>query len=230
MWLLRAACECLAAFDKRAVLYLAAAVSDFYIPSDKMVIIHVMLITKLHDYGYFVIQHDLCDFPFSTFISQRTKYNLDTEPQRFPYNLCQKCWLHWSVYGFQMHSLFHSSWKPTRICWSSNHVIVWTSTNTRWVTLNTFNLISFSCERFFSLTDLTITWTISFFQLVIANMLQTRKSRVIFVTPTSSYEINMKKDQLLAGMEIEEHIVADVVCSKVSSSNILQHRVSILLF
>lgn len=116
MWLLRAACECLAAFDKRAVLYLAAAVSDFYIPSDKMVIIHVMLITKLHDYGYFVIQHDLCDFLFSTFISQRTKYNLDTEPQRFPYNLCQKCWLHWSVYGFQMHSLFHSSWKPTRIC------------------------------------------------------------------------------------------------------------------
>lgn len=37
MWLLRATCECLAAFDKRAVLYLAAAVSDFYIPSDKMV-------------------------------------------------------------------------------------------------------------------------------------------------------------------------------------------------
>lgn len=37
MWLLRAACECLAAFEKRAVLYLAAAVSDFYIPSDKMV-------------------------------------------------------------------------------------------------------------------------------------------------------------------------------------------------
>lgn len=61
-------------------------------------------------------------------------------------------------------------------------------------------------------------------------MLQTRKSRVIFVTPTSSYEINMKKDQLLAGMEIEEHIVADVVCSKDSSSNILQHRVSILWF
>lgn len=37
MWLLRAACECLAAFDKRAVLFLAAAVSDFYIPSDQMV-------------------------------------------------------------------------------------------------------------------------------------------------------------------------------------------------
>lgn len=37
MWLLRAACECLALFGNRAVLYLAAAVSDFYIPSDKMV-------------------------------------------------------------------------------------------------------------------------------------------------------------------------------------------------
>lgn len=44
-------------------------------------------------------------------------------------------------------------------------------------------------------------------------MLQTRKSRVIFVTPTTSYEINLTRDQLLAGMEIEEHIVADVVCS-----------------
>lgn len=43
-------------------------------------------------------------------------------------------------------------------------------------------------------------------------MLQTRKSRVIFVTPTTSYEINLTRDQLLAGMEIEEHIVADVVC------------------
>lgn len=37
MWLLRAASECLTAFGKRALLYLAAAVSDFYIPSDKMV-------------------------------------------------------------------------------------------------------------------------------------------------------------------------------------------------
>lgn len=42
-------------------------------------------------------------------------------------------------------------------------------------------------------------------------MLQTRKSRVIIVTPTTSYEINLSRDQLLAGMEIEEHIVADVV-------------------
>lgn len=37
MWLLRAACECLSSISKRALLYLAAAVSDFYVPSDKMV-------------------------------------------------------------------------------------------------------------------------------------------------------------------------------------------------
>ncbi|CAH0399017.1 unnamed protein product [Chilo suppressalis] len=35
-WLLRAACECLANLGPRAVLYLAAAVSDFYIPKDKV--------------------------------------------------------------------------------------------------------------------------------------------------------------------------------------------------
>lgn len=34
LWLLRAACECLAPFEKRAVLYLAAAVSDFYVPEE----------------------------------------------------------------------------------------------------------------------------------------------------------------------------------------------------
>lgn len=44
-------------------------------------------------------------------------------------------------------------------------------------------------------------------------MLQTRKSHVIFVNPTTSYEISLSKDQLLAGIEIEEHIVAEVVSS-----------------
>lgn len=36
-WLLRAACECLANVGARAMLYLAAAVSDFYIPKDRVV-------------------------------------------------------------------------------------------------------------------------------------------------------------------------------------------------
>uniref|UniRef100_A0A2A4JKV2 DNA/pantothenate metabolism flavoprotein C-terminal domain-containing protein n=1 Tax=Heliothis virescens TaxID=7102 RepID=A0A2A4JKV2_HELVI len=35
-WLLRAACECLANLGARAMLYLAAAVSDFYIPKDRV--------------------------------------------------------------------------------------------------------------------------------------------------------------------------------------------------
>lgn len=36
-WLLRAACECLATLGPKAMLYLAAAVSDFYVPSNEMV-------------------------------------------------------------------------------------------------------------------------------------------------------------------------------------------------
>lgn len=36
LWLLRAACECLAPFEKRSILYLAAAVSDFYVPEEEM--------------------------------------------------------------------------------------------------------------------------------------------------------------------------------------------------
>ncbi|XP_047531612.1 phosphopantothenate--cysteine ligase [Vanessa atalanta] len=35
-WLLRAACECLAHTGARALLYLAAAVSDFYVPKDRV--------------------------------------------------------------------------------------------------------------------------------------------------------------------------------------------------
>lgn len=36
-WLLRAACECLITLGSKALLYLAAAVSDFYVPSNQMV-------------------------------------------------------------------------------------------------------------------------------------------------------------------------------------------------
>lgn len=36
LWLLRSACESLATLNRKAMLYLAAAVSDFYIPQDKM--------------------------------------------------------------------------------------------------------------------------------------------------------------------------------------------------
>lgn len=55
-------------------------------------------------------------------------------------------------------------------------------------------------------------------QLVIANMLQTRKSRVIMVLPTTSYEITLSREEALIGGEIEEKIVSDIV-----SSNWLRH-------
>lgn len=47
-------------------------------------------------------------------------------------------------------------------------------------------------------------------KLVIANILQTRKHRVVFVTPTTSYEVHLTREQALSGLEIEEPIVADV--------------------
>lgn len=42
-------------------------------------------------------------------------------------------------------------------------------------------------------------------------MLQTRKNRVIIVTPTTSYEITLTRDEALSGREIEEKIVNDIV-------------------
>lgn len=40
LWLLRSACQALAPLEHAATLYLAAAVSDFYIPSNEMVTDH----------------------------------------------------------------------------------------------------------------------------------------------------------------------------------------------
>ncbi|XP_055324418.1 phosphopantothenate--cysteine ligase [Sitodiplosis mosellana] len=147
MWLLRAACECLAAFDKRAVLYLAAAVSDFYIPSDKMP------------------THKMQSGHGAPTIS------LQLVPK--------------------MLAPLVSLWVP-----------------------NAF-VVSFKLETDENLLIVKSRDSLNKYKhkLVIANMLQTRKSRVIFVTPTSSYEINLTRDQLLAGLEIEEFIVADVVQS-----------------
>ncbi|CAD6228673.1 GSCOCG00006491001-RA-CDS, partial [Cotesia congregata] len=36
LWLLRAVCQALASFERRAIIYLAAAVSDFYVPPHEM--------------------------------------------------------------------------------------------------------------------------------------------------------------------------------------------------
>lgn len=52
---------------------------------------------------------------------------------------------------------------------------------------------------------------IHFLQLVIGNMLQTRRQRVVFVTKDNSYDVSLTREQMLNGMEIEDLIVSNVV-------------------
>jgi phosphopantothenate-cysteine ligase len=50
-------------------------------------------------------------------------------------------------------------------------------------------------------------------KLVIGNMLQTRRQKVVFVTKDSSYEVVLKREEILNGMEIEDPIVSNVIAS-----------------
>ena len=43
-------------------------------------------------------------------------------------------------------------------------------------------------------------------------MLKTRRVRVILVTATASHEVHLTQEEALSGLEIEEPIVAEVVC------------------
>lgn len=49
------------------------------------------------------------------------------------------------------------------------------------------------------------------FQLVIANMLQTRKQQVIIVSKETDYILSLTNEQLNNGDEIEQLIVNDIV-------------------
>lgn len=49
------------------------------------------------------------------------------------------------------------------------------------------------------------------FQLVIANMLQTRKQQVIIVSKENNYVLSLTNEQLGNGEEIEQLIVSDLV-------------------
>lgn len=60
---------------------------------------------------------------------------------------------------------------------------------------------------------ITLFNTMWFLQLVIGNILQTRRTRVVFVTPDNNYELVMGREQVLSGMEIEEIIVSNVVAN-----------------
>jgi phosphopantothenate-cysteine ligase len=144
LWLLRAACESLAPFEKRALLYLAAAVSDFYVPQEEMPT------HKIQSTG-------------------APKISLELVPKIL---------------------------KPLVSTWVPNAFVVSFKLET-----DDSLLIAKSRE---SLTKYN-------HRLVIANILQTRRHRVVIVSPTSSHEISLTKDQVHSGLEIEEPIVTEVV-------------------
>ena len=49
------------------------------------------------------------------------------------------------------------------------------------------------------------------FQLVVANILETRKREVVMVTPESEETVKMEEEELKRGDEIEAKIVAEVI-------------------
>lgn len=143
LWLLRAACECLAPFEKRALLYLAAAVSDFYVPAQEMP------------------QHKIQS-------TGAPKISLELVPKIL---------------------------KPLVTSWVSQAFVVSFKLET-----DDSLLIAKSREALVKYNH----------KLVIANVLQTRRHRVVMVSSTTSYEINLSKEQAHSGLEIEEPIVAEV--------------------
>ncbi|KAJ8979935.1 hypothetical protein NQ317_003677 [Molorchus minor] len=144
-WLLRAACECLAAYGPRALLYLAAAVSDFYVPSNQLPV------HKLQS-GAGV-----------------PNINLQLVPKLL--------------------APLVSLWVP--------HAYV----------------VSFKLETDESILIPKSRESLNKYKhkLVIGNMLQTRRSKVVFVTLDSSYELGLSREQMLNGMEIDDTIVSNVV-------------------
>ncbi|KAH8360236.1 hypothetical protein KR093_011463 [Drosophila rubida] len=169
MWLLRAACECLAAFEERAVLYLAAAVSDFYIPEDMMHRPSPVALLKSKLKFHFVRSQNF---------SPTHKMQSGDGAPTISLQLVPK-----------MLAPLASLWVP--------HAFV----------------VSFKLETDENLLIVKARDSLNKYKhkLVIANVLQTRKHRVVFVTPTDSYELHLSREQALQGLEIEEPIVADVV-------------------
>lgn len=143
LWLLRAACECLAPFEKRALLYLAAAVSDFYVPAQEMPT------HKIQSTG-------------------APKISLELVPKIL---------------------------KPLVTSWVTQAFVVSFKLET-----DDSLLIAKSREALVKYNH----------KLVIANILQSRKHRVVMVDPTSSQEITLSKEQAHSGLEIEEPIVSEV--------------------
>jgi len=87
LWLLRAACQVLKPFHSSALLYLAAAVADFYVPSSKMVSVKYMKVLSVHSIS-------LLKILFILFIHFRlfTRCSLRVVHLLFHLKLPQRCW------------------------------------------------------------------------------------------------------------------------------------------
>lgn len=143
-WLLRACCEYLKDIGANALLYLAAAVSDFFVPSSQMAT------HKLPSDGVPEIHLQLVPKLLVPIVSL---------------------------------------WVP--------HAFV----------------VSFKLETDESVLISKATGAIKKYKhkLVIGNMLHTRRTRVVFVTEGSNYEIKLTEEQISNGVEIENIIVKNVV-------------------
>ncbi|XP_074027702.1 phosphopantothenoylcysteine synthetase [Leptinotarsa decemlineata] len=146
-WLLRAACECLASCGPTALLYLAAAVSDFYIPTSQI--------------------------PTHKIQSASGVPNIQLQ-------LAPK-----------MLAPLVSLWVP--------HAFV----------------VSFKLETDENILISKARGALTKYKhaLVIGNLLQTRRTRVVFVTPSTSFEVCLTREQMLSGIEIEDMIVSNVISS-----------------
>ncbi|KAK9744038.1 DNA / pantothenate metabolism flavoprotein [Popillia japonica] len=151
-WLLRAACECLGPLGPKALLYLAAAVSDFYIPSSELPTHKIQ-----SSVGAPTISLQLVPKLLAPLVSLWV-------PQAF-------------VVSFKLET--------------DENILIAKARDS----LNKYK-----------------------HKLVVGNMLQTRRQKVVFVTPESSYEVLLSREQMINGMEIEDLIVSNVV---ISHSNFL---------
>lgn len=140
LWLLRSACQALACLKNRAILYLAAAVSDFYIPSNEL------SIHKIPSSGPPTISLQLVPKILAPLVSLWV-------PQAF-------------VVSFKLET--------------DERLLIAKARDA----LNKYK-----------------------HNLVIANMLQTRKQQVTIVSKESNYVLSLTNDQLNKGEEIEKLIV-----------------------
>lgn len=144
-WLLRAACECLAQFNSKALLYLAAAVSDFYVPSSEM-----------------------------------PKHKIQSEAGIPTISL----------------QIVPKLLSPLVNLWVPKAFVV-----------------SFKLETDENMLLEKARGALKKYKhnLVIGNILQTRRNKVTFVTLDDHYEINLSPDDMKPGKEIEELIVLKVI-------------------